>query len=113
VVLGMPFDDPSWFFFATGAATPAICLTRPRAPSFRSARIAALRGSAAIFKTRSLRLGSVTGPGVDRTGIDSNRRSDNTDMRPTFRSLPGLNDDVSMMDASSLKYFKAMLFHRL
>jgi hypothetical protein len=89
-----PFADPNWFFFATGAPTPATCLT-PAACAFipaRSNSSFAWNHGDIQDEIASTWVGYV-GQGVDSIGIDSNTWSDHTDMRPTILELAGLKDD--------------------
>ena len=89
-----PFADPNWFFFATGAPTPAPCLT-PAACALippRSNSSFAWNHGDIQDEIASTWVGYV-GQGVDSIGIDSNTWSDHTDMRPTILELAGLKDD--------------------
>lgn len=89
-----PFADPDWFFFATGAPTPATCLT-PAACAFipaRSNNSFAWNHGDIQDEIASTWVGYV-GQGVDSIGIDGNTWSDHTDLRPTILELVGLTDD--------------------
>jgi hypothetical protein len=89
-----PFADPNWFFFATGATTPALCPT-PAACAFIPAR-----GNSSFAwnhgdiqdEIASTWVGYV-GQGVEDAGIDSKTWSDHTDVRPTILNLVRLKDD--------------------
>ena len=89
-----PFADPNWFFFATGGATPATCLT-PDACAFIPARTSqsfAWNHGDIQDEIASTWVGYV-GQGIDGSGENSTTWSDHTDVRPTILSLVGLKDD--------------------
>ena len=89
-----PFADPNWFFFATGGATPATCLT-PDACAFIPARTNqsfAWNHGDIQDEIASTWVGYV-GQGIDGSGENSTTWSDHTDVRPTILSLVGLKDD--------------------
>jgi len=91
-----PFADPDWFFFATGGATPATCLT-PAACAFipvRTNQSFAWNHGDIQDEIASTWIGLV-GPGVDQAGINSVTWSDHTDLRPTMLALLGLEDDYT------------------
>ncbi len=89
-----PFADPNWFFFATGGATPATCVT-PSACAFIPARTSqsfAWNHGDIQDEIASTWIGMV-GPGVANNGVDTTTWSDHTDLRPTMMTLLGLKDD--------------------
>jgi hypothetical protein len=89
-----PFADPDWFFFATGAATPAACATPDACASIpaRTSQSFAWNHGDIQDEIASTWIGMV-GPGVDQEGINSTVWSDHTDLRPTILTLVGLKDD--------------------
>jgi hypothetical protein len=89
-----PFADPDWFFFATGAATPAACATPGACASIpaRTSQSFAWNHGDIQDEIASTWIGMV-GPGVDQEGINSAVWSDHTDLRPTILTLVGLKDD--------------------
>jgi hypothetical protein len=91
-----PFADPDWFFFASGAPTPATCAT-PANCAFIPARTNqsfAWNHGDIQDEIASTWIGLV-GPGVDQAGVNSATWSDHTDLRPTILTLLGLKDDYT------------------
>jgi hypothetical protein len=89
-----PFADPDWFFFATGATTPATCAT-PAACAFIPARTSpsfAWNHGDIQDEIASTWVGYV-GQGVNPAGVNGDVWSDHTDVRPTILNLVGLKDD--------------------
>jgi hypothetical protein len=89
-----PFADPDWFFFATGGATPATCVTSAACAFIpgRTSQSFAWNHGDIQDEIASTWVGYV-GQGVDQVGIDGNTWSDHTDVRPTLLNLVGLKDD--------------------
>jgi hypothetical protein len=88
------FADPNWFFFATGATTPAVCAT-PATCAFipgRTSQSFAWNHGDIQDEIASTWVGYV-GQGVDQAGVNGNVWSDHTDVRPTILNLVGLKDD--------------------
>jgi hypothetical protein len=91
-----PFADPDWFFFATGATTPATCATPAACASIpaRTNQSFAWNHGDIQDEIASTWIGLV-GPGVDQAGINNTTWSDHTDLRPTILALLGLKDDYT------------------
>jgi hypothetical protein len=88
------FADPDWFFFATGGAVPAPCLT-PAACAVIPARTSqsfAWNHGDVQDEIASTWVGYV-GPGVKNQGDVGDVWTDHTDVRPTMLTLTGLKDD--------------------
>ena len=86
-----PFEDPNWFFFATGGpacATPTACASIPP----RTSQSFAWNHGDIQPEIASTWIG-VVGPGVANKGVDMRTWSDHTDLRPTMLTLLGLRDD--------------------
>ena len=86
-----PFEDPNWFFFATGGpacATPGACASIPA----RTSQSYAWNHGDIQDEIASTWIGMV-GPGVVNKGVDMTTWSDHTDLRPTMLTLLGLRDD--------------------
>jgi hypothetical protein len=88
------FADPDWFFFATGGAVPAPCLTPDACatiPARTSQSFAWNHGD--IQQEIATTWAGYVGPGVANQGDTGNIWTDHTDLRPTMLTLLGLKDD--------------------
>jgi hypothetical protein len=88
-----PFADPNWFFFATGAPTPATCSTPDACASIPARSNSSFAWNHGDIQDEISTWVGYVGQGVINQGIDSNTWTDHTDVRPTILELVGLKDD--------------------